>query len=213
MDNNFIIKDSGVREEHASGMVRDTSEGKTDWERIFNGPMAERWAIHLTKGCVKYPDATPGVPNWTLACSEAEMIRAKKSAVRHFAQWLRGDVDEDHAAGVFFNLNEVEYIKDRLKKNQPQPKQNLELKTPLPPLGHIFKTKAPWLTAVTLSLFVGILVGFLAGAPSSSADDDTLFNNHNDSMFGTHNDYTSTALREMQLSRELERQSTRRNPC
>jgi hypothetical protein len=211
VDNTFIIKDSGVREEHASGMVRDTAEGKTDWERIFNGPMAERWAIHLTKGCVKYPDATPGVPNWTLATSQAEMIRAKKSAARHFAQWLKGDVDEDHAAGVFFNINEVEYIKDRLKKNQPKP--NLELKSPQVPLGTIFGAKAPWLPALTLALFIGVLVGFLTGAPSSSADDDTLFNNHNESMFGTHNDYSSTALREMQLSRELERQSARRNPC
>ncbi len=111
---NFVVKDSGARQEFDSGMVRDTSEGKIDYDKLFEGPMLDRWADHLTKGATKYPDVGPGVSNWTLASGVAELIRFRKSAVRHFRQWLRGDQDEDHAAAVFFNINGYEYVKARL---------------------------------------------------------------------------------------------------
>lgn len=112
----FVVKDSGERKNFASGMVRDTATGKPDAELIYNGPMADRWAAHLTKGATKYPDVKPGVPNWTLAAGVDEMVRFRKSAVRHFRQWLRGDVDEDHAAAVFFNINGYEYVKAKMAK-------------------------------------------------------------------------------------------------
>jgi hypothetical protein len=110
----FEVKDSGARQEFESGMVRDTTEGKTDYTRILDGPMFDRWADHLSKGAVKYPDVAPGVANWTLANGEEELARFKKSAMRHFRQWLRGDVDEDHAAAVYFNVNGAEYVKERI---------------------------------------------------------------------------------------------------
>lgn len=110
----FVIKDSGKRKQFKSGMVRDTDEDKIDFSRILDGPMFERWAIHLTKGAIKYPDTKLGVANWTLAAGEAELIRFKKSALRHFIQWFRGDTDEDHAAAVFFNINGVEYVKRKI---------------------------------------------------------------------------------------------------
>lgn len=106
----FTIKDSGKREQFASGMVRDTQDNKTDFSRVLDGPMLDRWAAHLTKGEKKYPDVRPGVPNWTLASGDAEYVRFKKSALRHFLQWYRGDRDEDHAAAVFFNVNGAEYV-------------------------------------------------------------------------------------------------------
>ena len=109
--NDFVIKDGGARTEFASGMVRDTAEGKIDWELVFNGPMLERWAIHLTKGNAKYPDPEPGKANWQRASGIEEQVRFRKAAARHFAQWMRGDQDEDHAAAVFFNLNGYEYVK------------------------------------------------------------------------------------------------------
>ena len=112
----FIIKDSGKRQEFASGMVRDTQDNKTDFTRILDGPMFDRWATHLTNGETKYPDVSPGIPNWTLANCESELARFKKSALRHFRQWLRGDTDEDHAAAVFFNVNGAEYVKGKLDK-------------------------------------------------------------------------------------------------
>jgi len=114
MTDKFIVKDSGKREEFSSGMVRDTTEGKINFWRILVGPMFMRWAAHLTKGAVKYPDVKPGVSNWQLAAGEVELARFKDSAFRHFVQWQRGDRDEDHAAAIFFNVNGAEYVQDKI---------------------------------------------------------------------------------------------------
>lgn len=105
-----MIKDSGERIK-LPGMVRDVSTDKTRYDLVFDGPMFERWAAHLTGGARKY-DAR----NWMGAFTLVEQDRFKESAVRHFIQWLRGDTDEDHAAAVFFNINGVEYVKEKLKK-------------------------------------------------------------------------------------------------
>jgi hypothetical protein len=114
----FEIKDSGKRQEFSGGMVRDTTEGKTNFLNVLFGPMLDRWAEHMTKGREKYPDPEPGVPNWTLAEGMDEYLRAKESAMRHMLQYLRGDTDEDHAAAVFFNLNLAEYAKAKLKTDE-----------------------------------------------------------------------------------------------
>jgi hypothetical protein len=95
-------------------MVRDTTEGKTNFLSVRFGPMFRRWADHLTKGRNKYPDTAPGTPNWTLASGIEEFLRAKESAARHFEQWLAGDRDEDHAAAVYFNINVAEYVLEQL---------------------------------------------------------------------------------------------------
>lgn len=122
MDDKFVVKDSGKREEFESGMVRDTADDKTDFSLPLNGPMFERWAAHLTKGAQKYPDTKPGSPNWMLASGDAELVRFKKSAVRHFLQWYRGQTDEDHASAVFFNINGAEYVKGKLdQKDYKEP--------------------------------------------------------------------------------------------
>lgn len=111
---NFITKDSGKRQEFQSGMVRDTEEGKVDYTAVLDGPMFQRWAELLTRAKTKYPDISPGVANWTLANGEAEYARFKKSAFRHFIQWFKGNLDEDHAAGVLFNINGAEYVREKL---------------------------------------------------------------------------------------------------
>ena len=100
------VKDSGKRQEFTSGMVRDTAEGKINYLLTRDGPMLKRWAQHLTNGAKKYAKR-----NWMLGCGSAELERALESADRHFAQWLAGEVDEDHAAAVIFNINQVEYLK------------------------------------------------------------------------------------------------------
>lgn len=111
----FTIKDSGERATFASGMVRDTSAGKIQYHRVLEGPMFHRWAVHLTKGAVKYPDNEDGTANWTKASGTAELRRFKESAVRHFIDWMNNVTDEDHAAAVLFNINGAEYVKQRLK--------------------------------------------------------------------------------------------------
>lgn len=108
--NDFVIKDSGKRDSFEGGMVRDTAEGKINWALVADGPMLKRWAQHLTTGAKKYV-----VRNWMLAAGEVELERARQSAFRHFMQYYNGDVDEDHASAVFFNINEIEYIKERMK--------------------------------------------------------------------------------------------------
>jgi hypothetical protein len=113
-DDTFVVKDSGERKQFESGMVRDTVEGKIDYARVADGPMLKRWADHITKGAVKYPDTKPGVPNWTLAGGEEEYVRFKKSAFRHFMQWYNGDRDEDHGAATFFNINGAEFTREKL---------------------------------------------------------------------------------------------------
>ncbi|MDG6938297.1 MAG: hypothetical protein JRN42_07160 [Nitrososphaerota archaeon] len=105
----FVVKDSGRRREFESGMVRDVEEGKTDFLLVFDGPMLERWAEHLTKGAKKYSPR-----NWMKAEGEEELRRFRSSAARHFFQWLRGDQDEDHAAAVFFNINGAAYVEGRM---------------------------------------------------------------------------------------------------
>lgn len=110
----FSIKDSGKRHEFASGSLRDTAEGKIKWSRITFGPMMRRWAAHLTKAEAKYPDPTPGVPNFSLISTEEERIRYRESAFRHFMSWFNGETDEDHAAATFFNINGVEIINNKL---------------------------------------------------------------------------------------------------
>lgn len=104
----FQVKDSGQRMEFESGMVRDVTEGKIRFDLVLDGPMFRRWAEHLTKGAEKY-DAR----NWMKARGGAEYERFRESALRHFVQWYYGDVDEDHAAAVFFNINGAEYVRDQ----------------------------------------------------------------------------------------------------
>jgi hypothetical protein len=117
----FEVKDSGRREQFDSGMVRDTTEGKINFLLIRPGPMFKRWAEHLSKAAAKYDNTRkPGEPrNWQLAEGLAEYERFQESAARHFELWLEGKDDEDHAAGVFFNINGAEYVKAKLKALPP----------------------------------------------------------------------------------------------
>jgi len=117
------IKDSGERITFASGSMRDPSTGKIKWSRITFGPMMRRWAQHLTTAEAKYPDPKPGVPNFTLIETEEELIRYKESAFRHFMSWFFDEVDEDHAAATFFNINGVEIIKDKRRQKAQQEAQ------------------------------------------------------------------------------------------
>lgn len=103
----YQIKDSGKRAEFQGGMVRDTSEGKLRPDLVRDGPMLNRWIIHLTNGAMKYE-----ARNWMKGLGDPAVLeRAFESADRHYHQWREGHIDEDHAAAVFFNINQVEYHK------------------------------------------------------------------------------------------------------
>lgn len=109
MSQEFVVKDSGTRAEFESGMVRDVEDDKADYTLVLDGPMFDRWAEHLTKGAKKYAPR-----NWMLAAGDEEYERFRRSALRHFIQWYRGELDEDHASAVFFNINGAEYVRGRV---------------------------------------------------------------------------------------------------
>jgi hypothetical protein len=129
----FVVKDSGQRAQFASGMVRDVTEGKTHWWRVRIGPMLRRWAEHVTKAAAKYPDISPMVPNWTLAVGQEERARFLDSLDRHMAVYMtyeltgvniedpnnptREPLTEDHAAAIMFNLNGVEFVKEKMNRD------------------------------------------------------------------------------------------------
>lgn len=113
----YTTKDSGKRDEFASGMRRDTTEGKARYDLVIplNTPnhLLKRWAELMERGMAKY-----GYRNWEKANSEEEMNRFRASAFRHFVQWFEGDEEEDHAAAILFNVQGVEYVKERLDKKK-----------------------------------------------------------------------------------------------
>lgn len=111
----YVTKDSGARAEYASGMVRDTQEGKARFALLFpkgvpyRAQFLTRVAELLARGAEKY-DAR----NWELAAGAEELDRFEESALRHFIQWLTGETDEDHAAAVVFNLMAAETVKAKM---------------------------------------------------------------------------------------------------
>ena len=103
--NDFVVKDSGAREQRAGGFVRDTEEGKPDLTLVPREGI-RRYAEHLTKGAVKY-----GKHNWRLSHTLDDKERFLRSAARHFNQYLDGEMDEDHVSAVKFNLDAAEYVR------------------------------------------------------------------------------------------------------
>jgi hypothetical protein len=113
----FITKDSGVRSEYDSGMVRDTQEGKARFDllRPKDVPYADQFltrvALLMTRGAEKY-----GFRNWEKADSAAELERFEGSAERHLQQYLAGEDDEDHASAVVFNLLAAETTRHKMRR-------------------------------------------------------------------------------------------------
>lgn len=125
----YTLQDSGKREQFDSGMVRDTAEGKLRPDLAKDGPMFLRWVRQLTQGAQKYSPR-----NWMQAVGQAEYERALESVDRHYTTWFmwvryglnienpeqptNEPLAEDHAAAVFFNINLVEYIRERQQHPQ-----------------------------------------------------------------------------------------------
>ena len=106
----YTVLDSGKRQQFDSGMVRDVTDDKIDYSLALDGPMFKRVADHLTKGAKKYAKR-----NWMKADGQAEADRFRESALRHFLQWYNGELDEDHAAAVYFNINGYEYVRGKIE--------------------------------------------------------------------------------------------------
>lgn len=105
----FTTKDSGERVSFSTGMSRDISDNKARYDLVYL-PMLKRWAELMGRGQAKY-----GPRNWMKAETQPELDRFKESAFRHFMQWFNGDIDEDHASAVMFNISGAEYVREKSK--------------------------------------------------------------------------------------------------
>ena len=112
----FVTKDSGKRSEYTSGMVRDSNEEKARFDLCipegipYDDQMLTRFAKLMQRGALKYTSR-----NWEKADGEEELLRFKESALRHMMQWFCGEVDEDHAAAVWFNIMAYETTQSKIK--------------------------------------------------------------------------------------------------
>jgi hypothetical protein len=111
----FQTKDSGKRVKFSSGMVRDVNDGKARFD-LVEQDMLWRIAELYGRGAIKYGDN-----NWRKAKGRKELNRFKESAFRHFMQWVRGDLDEDHAAAVFFNVAGFEWLRKKMRSHAKKP--------------------------------------------------------------------------------------------
>jgi hypothetical protein len=114
----YTTKDSGKRKVYASGMNRDMSEGKPRFYLImpraipYQNQLLTRWAELMARGAEKY-DAR----NWEKAQGQEEEDHAIESLLRHTMQFIHGEDDEDHAAAILFNTQEIDYIRQRRKQD------------------------------------------------------------------------------------------------
>ena len=114
----FKVKDSGQREEYPGGFRRDVEGDRGDFVWLFSSSsldllpreMVLRWLRHMELGAEKY-----GRNNWSRAQDQGAVDRFKRSAARHFNQWLAGDLDEDHASAIVFNVWAAEVIAKKIE--------------------------------------------------------------------------------------------------
>jgi len=94
------IKDSGKRQEFATGSRRDTNAGKLRPDLV---PGINRFydAALLAAGAIKY-----GENNWTKG---QPIMRTFESLDRHLLMWILGDVSENHLAAVRWNAMAIQY--------------------------------------------------------------------------------------------------------
>lgn len=103
----FITKDSGKREDFATGARRDVQEGKPRYELIPVSAL-KRLAELYSRGAVKY-----GENNFTLGIP---FKRVMASLLRHAFQYLEGDRSEDHLAGCSWNAFALMYYEEQIRR-------------------------------------------------------------------------------------------------
>lgn len=94
-EKNFIVKDSGKRQEFTTGAVRDNQEDKGRYD-LIPPVVEERLAKHYESGAKKYGDN-----NFRLGMPIKRYI---DSARRHLNKYRMGMTDEDHLIAVIWNI-------------------------------------------------------------------------------------------------------------
>lgn len=101
----FITKDSGQRQDFATGARRDIQTGKPRFDLI---PVIalKRVAELYARGAEKY-----GEHNWQ---KDMPISRMYASLYRHLMAWAAGDREEDHLAAIVFNANSIMYYETQI---------------------------------------------------------------------------------------------------
>lgn len=101
------VKDSGQRQEFATGSVRDTAEGKGRYD-LFSPLAMARLAKHFENGAKKYGDR-----NWEKG---QPIMRCIDSTLRHVFKHIEGQRDEDHLAAAAWNLLSVIHFEEAIQR-------------------------------------------------------------------------------------------------
>ena len=91
----FVVKDSGKRQQFGTGAQRDTQDDKPRYDLIPSKAL-ERLAYVYARGAQKYDEN-----NWMKGIP---FQRALASAERHLQQYKQGDKEEDHLAQAAWNI-------------------------------------------------------------------------------------------------------------
>jgi hypothetical protein len=131
----FTTKDSGQRQEFATGAKRDTQSNKPRYALISPFAM-KRLASLLARGAEKYDER-----NWEKGMP---FSRFMESAMRHLNQYLmKEDPSEDHLAAVLFNIMAIMHFEevgrtdlDDLprwisERTEPSPRSNYDIPPPI----------------------------------------------------------------------------------
>lgn len=125
MSKDYVIKDSGKRQQFSTGANRDIQEGKGRYDLLPTRALA-LLARHFEKGCLKYGDR-----NWEKGMP---LSRYLDSAMRHGFKYLQGETDELHDVAAAWNWFCLLDTKERIKAGLlPQelddlPKQRVKTK-------------------------------------------------------------------------------------
>ncbi len=101
---NFVVKDSGQRQEFESGAMRDLDDNKPRYELIPVEAL-KRVAMLYASGAKKYSD-----DNWKKGMPYKRVLG---SLLRHVHNFQEGDVSEDHLAAVVFNAMAIMYYQEK----------------------------------------------------------------------------------------------------
>lgn len=101
----FTLKDSGQREDFATGSRRDTQDGKPRYDLVSRHAL-RREAELMAKGAVKY-----GERNWEKG---QPFARTVASLLRHVYAYIDGDRSEDHLAAIRFNAGALVHFEEEI---------------------------------------------------------------------------------------------------
>lgn len=103
LNEGYVTKDSGERQQFDTGAQRDTQTGKPRFDLVPSKAL-ERVANLYSRGAEKYDDN-----NWMKGIP---VSRCLSSLERHLHQFKQGDTEEDHPAAVVWNMLAIMHFQE-----------------------------------------------------------------------------------------------------